>query len=86
MQWYRFCIYIITYRLYQNEWVKFPGKIKKGGVITPDDNMTWQHQMITLAPDDTIIELAQDDSISSQMITLAPEDNIASQMIAFHPR
>ncbi len=42
--------------------------------------------MITLAPDDTIIELAQDDSISSQMITLAPEDNIASQMIAFHPR
>ncbi len=23
------------------EWVKFPGKTKKGGVIIPDDNITW---------------------------------------------
>ncbi len=23
------------------EWVKFSGKIKKGGVIIPDDNITW---------------------------------------------
>ncbi len=23
------------------EWVKFPGKIKKDGVIIPDDNITW---------------------------------------------
>jgi hypothetical protein len=23
------------------EWVKFPGKIKKRGVIIPDDNITW---------------------------------------------
>ncbi len=23
------------------EWVKFPGKIKKGGVFIPDDNITW---------------------------------------------
>jgi hypothetical protein len=42
--------------------------------------------MITLAPDDTIITLALDDGILSQMITLAPDDNIASQMITFHPR
>jgi hypothetical protein len=42
--------------------------------------------MITLAPDDTFITLALDDSILSQMITLAPDDNIASQMITFHPR
>jgi hypothetical protein len=42
--------------------------------------------MITLAPDDTIITLALDISILSQMITLAPDDNIASQMITFHPR
>jgi hypothetical protein len=42
--------------------------------------------MIALAPDDTIITLASDDSILSQMITLAPDDNIASQMITFHAR
>jgi hypothetical protein len=42
--------------------------------------------MKTLAPDDTIITLASDDSIYSQMITLVPDDNIASQMITFHPR
>ncbi len=39
--------------------------------------------MIILAPDDTIITLALDDSILSQMITLDPDDNIASQMITF---
>ena len=38
--------------------------------------------MITLPPDDTIITLAPDDNVSSQMITLgqmiplAPDDNI----------
>ncbi len=25
---------------HKDEWVKFPGKIKKGGVIIPDDNIT----------------------------------------------
>ncbi len=27
--------------LWKFEWVKFPGKIKKVGVIIPDDNITW---------------------------------------------
>ncbi len=64
--------------------MKFSGKVKKGGVIIPDDNIT--HQMITLAPDDYILTLNPDDNISSQMITLAQDDNIASQMITFNPR
>ena len=35
--------------------------------------------MIILPPDDTIITLAPDDSILSQMITLAPDDNVGAQ-------
>ncbi len=27
--------------IFENEWVKFPGKIKKEDVIIPDDNITW---------------------------------------------
>ncbi len=30
-----------TYLSLVDEWVKFPGKTKKGGVIIPDDNITW---------------------------------------------
>ncbi len=48
--------------------------------------MITSHDNTRLPPDDTIITLAPDDSILSQMITLAPDDNIASQMITFHPR
>ncbi len=32
---------INSYGRRNNEWVKFPGKIKKGGVIIQDDNITW---------------------------------------------
>jgi hypothetical protein len=33
--------YIAVILSLEEEWVKFPGKIKKGGVIIPDDNITW---------------------------------------------
>ncbi len=36
-----FKLVVIIHLLLTYEWVKFPGKTKKGGVIIPDDNITW---------------------------------------------